>query len=193
MIPSYPLQNRKITPMTSWSPILPSLNSLFASSSTTVFQNKWQQLQANGVTKAELQQEAQTLQNQLGFVPPQLQQLLEQFDTADTNHDGKLSQTEFNKQIQANKTKNPFAASIAQQVNGGVSNPFGYTGYNNNFQLGQQGLTGISSLQNGSSNSNRQYSASADRLTNLIKQFGTIGSSNTDDDTDSGIGSSLLY
>ncbi len=170
---------------------LPRLSSLFATNSQTAFQSQWQQLQNQGLTKAQLQQEAQTLQAQLGFVPPQLQQLINQFDTADTNKDGILSQQELAKNLQAQQAKNPFAAFIAQQGNTGVSNPFAYNpnGSLGSFQLGQQGLTGMNSLNNTSTGASR-YSASSDRLTNLISQFGNSSSTTDEEGVTS---SSLLY
>ncbi|MCX5919930.1 MAG: hypothetical protein NTW61_01180 [Candidatus Melainabacteria bacterium] len=169
---------------------LPRLNSLFATTSQTAFQSQWQQLQNQGLTKAQLQEEARTLQAQLGFVPPQLQQLINQFDTADTNKDGILSQQELATQVQTQQAKNPFAAFISQQGNAGVSNPFAYNANSGagSFQLGQQGLTGISTLN--ATNRNNRYSASSDRLTNLISQFGNSGTATDEEGVSS---SSLLY
>ena len=170
---------------------LPRLSSLFATNSQTAFQNQLQQLQNQGLTKAQLQQEAQTLQAQLGFVPPQLQQIINQFDTADTNKDGTLSQQELAKNLQAQQAKNPFSAFIAQQGSTGISNPFSYnpnSGFGS-FQLGQQGLTGMNTLNSTSTGASR-YSASSDRLTNLISQFGNSGSTTDEEGVTS---SSLLY
>ena len=171
---------------------LPRLSSLFASSSQSAFQSQWQQLQNQGLTKAQLQEEARTLQAQLGFVPPQLQQLINQFDTADTNKDGILSQQELGANLQAQQAKNPFAAFISQQGSNGISNPFGYNANSGagTFQLGQQGLTGISTLNNTSTTGASRYSASSDRLTNLISQFGNSGSTTDEEGVTS---SSLLY
>jgi hypothetical protein len=171
---------------------LPRLSSLFASSSQSAFQSQWQQLQNQGLTKAQLQEEARTLQAQLGFVPPQLQQLINQFDTADTNKDGILSQQELGANLQAQQAKNPFASFISQQGSNGISNPFGYNANSGvgTFQLGQQGLTGISTLNNTRTTGASRYSASSDRLTNLISQFGNSGSTTDEEGVTS---SSLLY
>jgi hypothetical protein len=171
---------------------LPRLTSLFATASNTAFQTQWQQFQTQGFTKAQLQAEAKTLQAQMGFIPPQLQQLINQFETADVDKNGTLSQEELAKNWQAQQAKNPFSAYVSQQNNAGVSNPFAYNPNSGlgSFQLGQQGLTGISTLNNTSTTGASRYSASSDRLTNLISQFGSSGST-TDED---GItASSLLY
>jgi hypothetical protein len=174
---------------------LPRLSSLFATSSQGAFQSQWQQLQSQGLTKAQLQQEARTLQAQLGFVPPQLQQLINQFDTVDTNKDGTLSQQELATNLQNQQAQNPFASFVSQQGSNGLSNPFGLNRNSINqanasqFQLGQQGLTGINTL-NASNNSTSRYSASSDRLTNLISQFGNSGSTTDEEGVTS---SSLLY
>jgi EF hand len=161
---------------------LPNINSLFASNSPTAFQAQWQQLQNQGISKVQLQQEAQTLQAQLGFVPPQLQQLINQFDAADTNKDGRLSQQELGRQAQKN--------FLTQPTNTPYNNPFFATSNNRSFQLGQQGLTGIGTLQSSSTSATSRYSASSDRLTNLISQFGTTGTTTDDEGVTS---SSLLY